>query len=72
MNLCARGVGGGLDIDEYIVVYCIPDMKNIGIQVLLNTIHSIILKVIVLVLAQIAGLTYLHQASGPLMFYWVE
>ena len=25
VNLKAQGVGGGLTIEEYIVVYCIPD-----------------------------------------------
>ena len=38
----------------------------------MNVIHSLSLKVIVLVLERIVGLESLHQASWPLMFYLVE
>ena len=39
VNLRSRGgPGGGLTIDEYIVVYCYPDMKKVGIQIPTNSI----------------------------------
>ena len=69
VNLRAHGVGGGLTIDEYIVVYCLPDTENVGIQVPVNAIRNISLEVIVLVLGRIARLTSLHQVSKALVFY---
>ena len=63
VNLRAHGVGVGLTIGEYIVVYCLPDTENIGIQVPVNSIQSLSLKVTVLVLARITGLASLHQDS---------
>ena len=72
VNLRARGVGGGLTIDEYIVVYFLLDTKTDGIQVPVNDIRNLSLKFIVLVLGMIAGLTSLHQDSRALMFYTVE
>ena len=71
VNLRTRGVGGGLTIEDYIVAYGIPNTEKIGIQVLVNVIQSLSLKVIVLVLERITGLESLHQASLPLMFYSV-
>ena len=72
INLRASWVGGGLTIEEYIAMYCLPDTENIEIQVLVNSIKSLGLKVIVLVLDRITGLASLHQASRPLIFYVVE
>ena len=69
VNLRARGVGGGLTIEEYISFYCLSDTEKIESWVSMNSIHSLSIKVIVLVLAKIAGLALLHQASRPLMFY---
>ena len=31
VNLCFHGPGGGLTIDEYIVVYCFLDTEKVGI-----------------------------------------
>ena len=31
VNLLSRGIGGGLTIDEYIVVYCFLDTEKVGI-----------------------------------------
>ena len=72
MNLHSRGPGGGLTIDEYIAVYCFPDMKKVGIQISTNSIQVLGLKAILLALDKMAGLASLHQASRPLMFYAVE
>ena len=33
VNLCSRGPGGGLTIDEYIAVYYFLDMKKVGSQI---------------------------------------
>ena len=73
MNLRSRGgPGGGLTINEYIAVYCYPDIEKVGIQVPTNAIHVLGLKAILLTLGNIAGLASLHQASQLLMFYAVE
>ena len=72
MNLRSRGLGGGLTIDEYIAVYCYPDMEKVGSQIPTNSIEVLGLKAILLTLGRIAGLASLHQASWPLMFYAVE
>ena len=73
MNLrCRGGPGGGLIIDEYIAVYCYPDMEKVGSQIPTNSIEVLGLKAILLTLGRIAGLASLHQASRPLMFYAVE
>ena len=72
MNLRSHGPGGGLTIDEYIVVYCYPDMEKVGSQIPTNSIQVLGLKAILLTLGRIVGLASLHQASRPLMFYAVE
>ena len=69
VNLRSRGPGGGLTIDEYIIVYCYPDMEKVGRQIPTSSIQVLGLKVILLTLNRIAGLASLHQASRPLMFY---
>ena len=66
------GPGGGLTIDEYIVVYYYPETEKVGSQVPTNAIQVLGLKAILLTLGRIAGLESLHQASWPLMFYAVE
>ena len=38
VNLRARGIGGGLTIEEYIDVYCLPDTEKVGIQIPMNSI----------------------------------
>ena len=55
VKLSACGVGGGVTIEEYITVYCLLDIEIIESQVLVNSIRSLSLRVIVLVLAKIAG-----------------
>ena len=55
VKLSACGVGGGVTIEEYITVYCLLDIENIESQVLVNSIRSLSLRVIVLVLAKIEG-----------------
>ena len=72
VNLRSHGPGGGLTIDEYIVVYCLPNMEKVGSQIPTNSIHILGLKAILLALGRIAGLDSLHQASRPMMFYAVE
>ena len=63
MNLRSREHGGGVTIDEYIVVYCYLDMEKVGSQIPTNSIHVLGLKSILLTLGRIAGLASLHQAS---------
>ena len=73
VNLRSRGgPGGGLTIDEYIAMYCYPDIEKVGSQVPTNSIQVLGLKAILLTLGRIAGLASLHQASWPPMFYAVE
>ena len=71
-NLRARGLGGGLTIDEYIVVYFLLDTEKVGSQVPMNSIQNLVLKAIVLALSRIMGLASLHKDSRPLMFYTFE
>ena len=60
VNLRSRGPGGGLTIDEYIVVYCLPDTEKVGSQIPTNSIQVLGLKAILLTLGRIAGLASLH------------
>ena len=72
MNLRSHGLGGGLTIEEYIVVYFLPDTENFGSQILTKSVQNLRLKAILLALVRIAGLASLHQASRPMMFYVIE
>ena len=38
VNLRSRGPRGGLTIDEYITVYCYPDMEKVESQIPTNSI----------------------------------
>ena len=60
MNLRSRGPDGGLTIDEYIAVYCFPNTKIFGSQILTNSIQVLGLNAILLALGRIAGLASLH------------
>ena len=60
VNLLSQGLGGGLTIDEYIVIYYFSDTKKVGIQILTNSIQVLGLKAILLALGRIAGLASLH------------
>ena len=57
------GPGGGLTINEYIVVYYYPNTEKVGSQVPTNAIQELGLKAILLTLDRIAGLSSLHQAA---------
>ena len=63
VNLRSHGPGGGLTIDEYIVVYYFRETKKVGSQIPTKSIHILGLKAILLALGRIAGLASLHQAS---------
>ena len=72
VNLRSRRPGGGLTIDEYIVVYYFPDMEKVGSQISTKSIQVLGMKAILWALGRMASLASLHQASRPLMFYAVE
>ena len=72
VNLWSHGPGGELTIDDYIVVYFLPNTEKVGSQILTNSIQILGLKDILLALGRIASLASLHQASRPMMFYAVE
>ena len=72
VNLRSRGARGGLTIDEYIVVYCYPDMEKFRSYIPTNSIQVLGLNTIQLTLSRIVGLASLDQASRPLMFYAME
>ena len=72
VNLRARGLGGGLRIEEYITIYCLLNMEKVGSQIPTNSIQNLGLKEILLVLGRISRLASLHQAYRPLIFYAVE
>ena len=61
-----------MTIDDYIVVYYLPNIEKVGSQILTKSIQILGLKAILLALGKIAGLDSLHQASRPMMFYTVE
>ena len=61
-----------MNIEEYIVMYFLPNTEKVGSQIPTNSIQVLGLKAILLALGRIAGLASLHQASRPLMFYAVE
>ena len=65
-------MGGSITIDDYIVVYCLPDTEKVGSQIPTNSIQNLRLKAILLALSRIAWLASLLQDSSPLMFYVVE
>ena len=61
MNLrSCGGPGGGLTINEYIAVYCYPDIEKVGIQVPTNAIQVLGLNAILLTLGRIVGLDSIH------------
>ena len=60
VNLRSHGPEGGLTIDEYIAIYCYPDMEKVGIQIPTNSIQVLGLKAILLTLDRIARLASLH------------
>ena len=67
VNLHFRGgLGGGLTINEYIAVYCYPDIAKVGSQVLTNAIEVLGLKAILLTLGKITGLAPLHHGTRGL------
>jgi hypothetical protein len=72
VNLKARGAESGMNIEHYITTHCVVGTEKVGSQLPIRAINNLILKIIVLVLTQIIGLTLLHQESRPLMFYSVE
>ena len=53
MNLRSHGPGGGMTIDEYIVVYYLPDIEKVGSQISTNLIQILGLKAIILALGRI-------------------
>ena len=60
VNLQSWRPGGGLTIDEYIVVYCLSDVENVGIQIPTNSIQVLGVKAILLELGRIFRLASLH------------
>ena len=60
VNLRSCGPGGRLTIDEYIVVYFLPNIENVGSQILTNSIQILELKAILLALGRIVGLASLQ------------
>ena len=60
VNLHSHGPGGGLTIDEYIVVYYFSGREKAGSQISTNYIHVLGLKAILLALSRIVVLASLH------------
>ena len=60
INLRAHGVGRGMNIDDYIDSYYLPDIENMGIQVPIWVIQSLSMMIIILVLTRISSSTLLH------------
>ena len=49
-----------MSIDDYVVVYFLPDNEKVGIQVSINAIQILNLKLIILILVRIVVSTLLH------------
>jgi hypothetical protein len=61
-----------MKIEEYIDAHCVGGTPKVGIQLPIQEINDLSLKIIVLVLDMITGLATFHQASRPLMFYAMQ
>jgi hypothetical protein len=61
-----------MNIEDYIATHCNAGIEKLGSQLLIRSIKNQSLNSVVLVLKWITGLTSLHQASRPLIFYSVE
>jgi hypothetical protein len=61
-----------MNIEDYIATHCIAGTEKVGRQLPIRVINNLILKIIVLFLTYIIGLTSLHQESRPLMFYSLD
>jgi len=72
VNLKSRGSRSGMNIEDYIATHYVVGTEKVGRKLSIRAINNLSLKIIVLVLEQIAGSISLHQASSPLMFYSVE
>jgi hypothetical protein len=72
VNLKSRGVGSGMNIEDYIITHCVADIEKVKIQLPSREINNLSLNIVVLVLTQIMGSGSLHQESMPMVFYLVE
>jgi hypothetical protein len=72
VNLKDRGVGSGMNIEDYIATHCIVGTEKVGRELWIRAINNLSINIIVLVLTRIIGPTSLHQELRPLMFYLVE
>jgi hypothetical protein len=50
VNLKARGVGGGMTMEEYIATHCVASTDRVWSQLPIRAINNLTLKIIVLVL----------------------
>jgi hypothetical protein len=72
VNLKARGARSSMNIEEYIDAHCIAGTDKFRSQLPIQAINNLSLKIVFLVLTRIIGSTSLHEASRPLMLYFVE
>jgi hypothetical protein len=72
VNLKSHEAGSGMKIEEYIDAHYVAGTPKMGSQFPIQTIHNLIMKIIVLVLTSITDSNSLHQESRTLMFYVVE
>jgi hypothetical protein len=72
VNLKSCRSGSAMNIEDYIATHCVAGIENVGSQLPIRAIKNLSLKIIVLMLTRIMGLTSLQQASRQLMFYSVE
>jgi hypothetical protein len=61
-----------MNIEDYIATHCVAGTYKLGIQLPIEVIEKLSLKIVVLVLTWISGSALLHQYSRPLMFYAVD
>jgi len=72
VNIKARVVGGGMNIEDYISTHCVAGTDKLGIQHPTRVIENLSLNITMLVFTWISRSALLHQESRPFTFYVVE
>lgn len=63
---------GGLNIENYVHVYCVDDEKKVGTQIPIEYVRDLHMKILLFTIGRVAGSASLHQASCTHMSIIVE
>jgi hypothetical protein len=72
VDLKSRRVGSGTKVEEYIEAHCVAGTPMVGIQIPIQDIGNLSLKIIVLMLTMTIGSALFHQPLRPIMFYALD